>query len=227
MYCPRCKTQVIPVDESHQSPEAMKMEPKLSKRPIDELTDEQRKEIFNLYVSSNKNVKCEEVDVPNVRLPGVEEHMKQMMAQHSDNVLTRFYTEFEELSTIQIAVYLFKIRTADNSDECEAEKMARLFSKDLLSRIVHDMRRYLAYRGLRREFKGTWGTIVLDSEKPEWVWLSDEGPTKTMYHDDWSAFEFHKDNSGTGDDDDSFKSAGNWSEEHERILKAGEGQLDA
>lgn len=156
---------------------------------IDDLTDKQCKAIFDSYILSDKireDLKYEEGKEVDIRLsqPWVE-GMKQAMANHASKVLRHLYQEFETLTTIQMGIYLYKISryggSANGKLRHYTKRISKRFSRTLFSFIVHDkeMRRYLAYRGLRSQMNnGKWGTIVCYfgdnlSHQP-WRWLNDE-----------------------------------------------------
>jgi len=163
---------------------------------LTELTTEQHKRIFDLHVLSSEtrgDLKLEEgieeVDVRMDHLPWVNE-MKATLANYERPLLPHLYKEFEQLKTVEIAVYLGQLCRYNGrkykGGPCE-EKAVRWasqgFAASLYSLIVHDkeMRKYLAYRGLRSRINsiGEWGTVIYTWDRPEgekgagWRWLAD------------------------------------------------------
>merc|ERR1711881_662641 len=117
---------------------------------------------------------------------------KKHKSDNEKKTLRYLYKEFEKLTTVQIAVYLYQLyayggrKTKGDKLESKATIFPSIsFSGALFNLITHNsaMRKYLAYRGLRsRLTNGKWGTIVYtDSTKfnPEkqdgWRWIGDEG----------------------------------------------------
>merc|ERR1712096_124753 len=119
--------------------------------------------------------------------------MKEEMAMHKNKFLKHLYGEFENLKTVQIAVYFSQLaqylgRNAHNCKNTKREPHKTLFvsmgfSRALFRLIIHDkkMRNYLAYRGLRSQLNsGKWGTIIYqitNASEPKgsgWRWISDE-----------------------------------------------------
>jgi len=217
------------------------------------LSKELRKDIFDLHILNSETRKgltyekgTEEVDV-RLEEPWVES-MKKRMGRHSNKVLRHLFTEFEKLTTVQIAVYLAQLSRYIGMKGEGAPKEAGetihasiRFSRVMFNLIIKDknMRKYLVYRGLRSQMDtGNWGTIIYwfargqdDPKGSGWRWIGDEdgwcyrikaldkgGETGTYY----SVYKSHrltKDTNGTGAND--FKSKTVNVEPWKRIFEAG------
>lgn len=143
---------------------------------IDGLSEDECVAIFNIH---HKVL----VDPAPRTLPGVtsveyrapsskSEEVRMLMSQHENRLFSHLYKRFEQLSTTDIAIRLGHLKRYVNVNDDGFKKM--MYARQLFRIIIGDekMRKYLAFRGLRRKIwsishKWTWGTVIFRGRKED------------------------------------------------------------